>query len=89
MAEIIDITGVSLGVCEFDPKNDVVYCTHKMDAGICIGVWRINMQVVDVIFQVSWTQGDFRTGIQSIVVSVIDDQKALCCHEVTGSRQIV
>lgn len=30
MAEIIDITGVSLGVCEFDPKNDVVYCTHKI-----------------------------------------------------------
>lgn len=30
MAEIIDITGVSLGVCEFDPKDDVVYCTHKI-----------------------------------------------------------
>lgn len=30
MAEIIDITGVSLGVCEFDPKVDSVYCTHKI-----------------------------------------------------------
>lgn len=29
MAEIIELTGVSLGVCEFDPKNDMVYCTHK------------------------------------------------------------
>jgi len=30
MAEIIDITGVSLGVCEFDPQDDAVYCTHKI-----------------------------------------------------------
>lgn len=30
MAEIIDITGVSLGVCEFDSKDDTVYCTHKI-----------------------------------------------------------
>ncbi|MDE7479389.1 MAG: hypothetical protein K2M91_15885, partial [Lachnospiraceae bacterium] len=30
MAEIIDLTGVSLGVCEFDPKDDIVYCTHKI-----------------------------------------------------------
>lgn len=29
MAEIIELTGVSLGVCEFDPKSDMVYCTHK------------------------------------------------------------
>lgn len=30
MAEIIDIAGVSLGVCEFDTTNDNVYCTHKI-----------------------------------------------------------
>lgn len=30
MAEIIDIAGVSLGVCEFDANNDTVYCTHKI-----------------------------------------------------------
>ncbi len=29
MAEIIELTGVALGVCEFDPKSDMVYCTHK------------------------------------------------------------
>lgn len=29
-ADIIDITGVSLGVCEFSPTGDMVYCTHKI-----------------------------------------------------------
>lgn len=29
-AEIIDITEVSLGVCEFTAANDTIYCTHKI-----------------------------------------------------------
>lgn len=28
MAEIIDITGIPLAVCEFIPNGDMVYCTH-------------------------------------------------------------
>lgn len=30
MAEIIDITGISLGVCEFAEKGELIYCTHKI-----------------------------------------------------------
>lgn len=30
MADIIDIAGVSLGVCEFSPEGEMVYCTHKI-----------------------------------------------------------
>lgn len=30
MAEIIDVTGFSLGVCEFVRQDDTIYCTHKV-----------------------------------------------------------
>jgi diguanylate cyclase (GGDEF)-like protein len=30
MSDIIDISEISLGVCELDPDYDVVYCTHQI-----------------------------------------------------------
>ena len=30
MSEIINIAGISLGVCEFDEANEMIYCTHKL-----------------------------------------------------------
>jgi len=30
MADIIDISGISLGVCEFPKNENMIYCTHKI-----------------------------------------------------------